>query len=160
MRKKFVSPLSTIRFGLFVLCCLVLAAPTEISASAAEADRFLWKSVPQAQLKLDDKTPLAWNVFQTDKKKESHLVVILLGRRYVAFDIKARTAYAVTLSDLQATASGLASGNLFVQSKVLPTADWSLRDVGPAELIKLKLGDYGTTLQIELPHAPDLRGLY
>jgi len=29
-----------------------------------------------------------------------------------------------------------------------------------AELIKLKLNDYGTTLQIQLPHPPDLRGLY
>lgn len=116
--------------------------------------------MPQAQIKLNDKIPLAWNVFQTEKKKESNLVVILLGRRYVAFDIKARTAYAVTLTDLQPRGGDLESGNLFSQAKVLPTSDWSLRDVGPAELIKLKLSDYGTTLQLELPHPADLRGLY
>lgn len=143
-----------------LLVCGALLIPSRISAGGGEPGRFLWKSVPQAQIKLNDKIPLAWNVFQTDKKKESNLVVVLLGRRYVAFDIKARTAYAVPLTDLQPKGGDLESGNLFSQAKVLPTSDWSLRDVGPAELIKLKLSDYGTTLQLELPHAPDLRGLY
>jgi hypothetical protein len=159
MRKKSIIPASVHRLTVFLLCCTVLI-PAEISASAGDSDRFLWKAVPRAQCKLDDKTPLAWNVFQTEKKKESHLLLILLGRRYLALDIKARVAYSVTLSDLQAKGPDLESGNLFVQSRVLATNEWSLRDVGPAELIKLKLGDYGTNLQIELPHPPDLRGLY
>jgi hypothetical protein len=85
---------------------------------------------------------------------------VLLGRRYIALDLKAKTAYSVVPSDLQAKGADLESGDLFVQSRVLPTDAWSLRDVGPAELIKLKLSDYGTTLQIELPHPPDLRAFY
>jgi hypothetical protein len=149
-----INPLAT-----FFLCCAVLI-PTTISAKAGDSDRFLWKSVPRAQLKLDDKTPLTWNVFQTEKKKESNLVVILLGRRYIALDIKARVAYSVALSDLQVKGADFESGNLFVQARVLRTNEWSLRDVGPAELIKLKFGDYGTNLQLQLPHMPDLRGLY
>jgi hypothetical protein len=32
--------------------------------------------------------------------------------------------------------------------------------VGPAELIKLTLGDYGRILEVELPHPRDLRYLY
>jgi hypothetical protein len=159
MRKRFIVPFKITRFAVFLLCCAVLG-PEGIAAKGGDSDRFLWKSVPRAQCKLNDKTPLAWNVFQTEKKKEANLVLILLGRRYIVFDIKARVAYSVALSDLQPSGADFESGNLFLQSKVLPTADWSLRDVGPAELIKLKLGDYGTTLQIELPHPPDLRGLY
>jgi hypothetical protein len=159
MRKKSIIPGGVNRLAAFLLCCTILI-PAEISANAGDSDRFLWKSVPRAQCKLDDKTPLAWNVFQTERKKESHLLLILLGRRYIALDIKARVAYSVALPDLQAKGADFESGNLFVPSRVLPTDEWSLRDVGPAELIKLKLGDYGTRLQIELPHAPDLRGLY
>jgi hypothetical protein len=159
MRKKSIIPGGVNRLAAFLLCCTILI-PAEISANAGDSDRFLWKSVPRAQCKLDDKTPLAWNVFQTERKKESHLLLILLGRRYIALDIKARVAYSVALPDLQAKGADFESGNLFVPSRVLPTDEWSLRDVGPAELIKLKLGDYGTHLQIELPHAPDLRGLY
>jgi hypothetical protein len=64
------------------------------------------------------------------------------------------------LTDLQPKGGDLESGDLFVQSRILPTDGWSVRDVGPAELIRLKLSDYGTMLQIELPHAPDLRAFY
>src|ERR1700751_3182815 len=55
---------------------------------AADNDRYLWKSVPRAQCKVDDKTPLTWNVYQTDKKKEANLVLVLIGRRYIALDLK------------------------------------------------------------------------
>jgi hypothetical protein len=116
--------------------------------------------VPRAQVKLDNKTPLAWNVFRTEKKKEGNLVLILLGRRYIALDIKAKVAYSVALSDLEAKGADIESGNLFVPSRVLPTDNWSIRDVGPAEMIKLTLGDYGRALDVELPHPPDMRAFY
>lgn len=87
-------------------------------------------------------------------------MLLMLGRRYIALDVKARVAYAVSPSDLRPNGGDIESGDLFVESRILPTDGWSLRDVGPAELIKLKLNDYGTALQIELPHPPDLRGLY
>lgn len=144
--------------SLFVWSALSLA--TAVFANGGGSGRYLWKSVPAAQIKIDDKTPLAWNIFQTGQKKEGNLVLVLLGRRYIALDIKARIAYAVLPADVQPRGADLESGDLFVQARVLPTEKWLLRDVGMAELIKLKLNDYGTTLQIQLPHPPDLRGLY
>jgi len=139
---------------------LTLSLATTAFANGGGTGRYLWKSIPAAQIKIDDKTPLAWNIFQTGQKKEANLVLVLLGRRYIALDIKARIAYAVLPADVQPRGAELESGDLFVQAKVLPTENWLLRDVGMAELIKLKLNDYGTTLQIQLPHPPDLRGLY
>ena len=139
---------------------LTLSLATTAFANGGGTGRYLWKSIPAAQIKIDDKTPLAWNIFQTGQKKEANLVLVLLGRRYIALDIKARIAYAVLPADVQPRGADLESGDLFVQARVLPTENWLLRDVGMAELIKLKLGDYGTTLQIQLPHPPDLRGLY
>jgi hypothetical protein len=129
-------------------------------AGAADNGRFLWKSVGRAQLKLEDKTPLQWNVYQTDKKKEANLVLIQLGRRFMALDIKGKVAYYVFPSDLQAKGLDFESGNLFVQSRVMPTTAWSVRDVGPAEMVKLTLGDYGRAIDVELPHMPDLRAFY
>lgn len=147
------------RMGIALLACtfaLAGFAPT----GAADNDRYLWKSVPQAQCKVDDKTPLTWNIYQTNKKKEANLVLMLIGHRYLALDIKAKIAYDVFPSDLQAKGQDFASGDLFVKSRVLPTDNWSLRDVGPAELIKLTLGDYGRELYVELPHMPDMRAFY
>jgi hypothetical protein len=148
-----------LRAAAILLSCALLLA-NAIHLNAAGSDRYLWKSVSAAECKIDDKTPLAWNIFRTEKKKEAHLILVVLGRRYIALDLKAKAAYSVLPSDLQAKGADFESGDLFVQSRVLPTDAWSLRDVGPAELIKLKLGDYGTTLQIELPHPPDLRAFY
>ena len=80
-------------------------------AGAADNGRFLWKSVGRAQLKLEDKTPLQWNVYQTDKKKEANLVLVQLGRRFMALDIKGKVAYYVFPSDLQAKGPDFESGN-------------------------------------------------
>jgi hypothetical protein len=129
-------------------------------ASAADSGRFLWKGVGRAQLKLENKTPLQWNVYQTEKKKEANLVLVQLGRRFVALDIRGKVAYYVFPSDLQAKGADFESGNLFLQSRVMPTTAWTVRDVGPAEMIKLTLGDYGRALDVELPHMPDLRAFY
>lgn len=142
-------------FVLFVAACT--ASP---SAPASDPDRYLWKSVSAAQCRLDDKIPLAWNVYQTENKKQAHLVLVLLGRRFLAMDLHAKQVYNVPLTDLTAKGSEWESGDLFLQSRILPTENWTLRDVGPAELIKLTLKDYNRLLQIELPHPADLRAFY
>lgn len=146
------------RVGIALLACAVALAG--FTGARAADNRYLWKSVSRAQCKVDDKTPLTWNVYQTDKKKETNLVLLLIGHRYLALDIKAKLVYNVFPSDLQAKGQDFESGDLFVKSRVLPTDNWSLRDVGPAELIKLTLGDYGRELYVELPHMPDMRAFY
>ena len=145
-------------FALVVALCTGAAS---CSARADDADSFHWKSVDGAQLKLDDKVPLAWNVYQLDKKKESNLVLVLLGRRYILLDSKAKLAYVVLIEDLHAQGADFNSGNLAVASHLIPSMDWSQRDIGPAEQILLTLEDYGRTLSVQLPHPLDLRmGVY
>ena len=121
-----------------------------------------------AQVKLDDKTPIHWNVFQPAKndkkdkkdKKDSNLVLVLLGRRYLMIDIKAKEVYSVMPSDLKAQGSDFESGDLANENRVVPSSDWSDRDVGPAELVQFTLGDYGGVIIVSLPHMPDLRPFY
>ena len=143
-----------------IAACLLASAGAAKAMPPADTDHFLWKSVPVAQIKLDDKIPLAWNIYQTADKKQAQYVLILLGRRYIALDLKAHQAYVVFLSDLTKQGSDFESGDLFLPSRILPTENWTLRDVGPAELIRLTLKDYNRQLQIELPHPPDLRAFY
>src|SRR6202050_2999419 len=135
----FSQPFPTITIRITLL--FVLLAGTV--PGTAQTEDFHWEAVNLAQVKLDDKTPLAFNVYQPDKKKDSHLVLVLLGRRYIELDIKAKLAYSVPFADVHKTGSDLESDNFAVPNRVLATSDWSVRDVGPAELIKLTLGDYG-----------------
>jgi hypothetical protein len=153
------------------LTTLILLAALPSSAgqtdTATDSVRVHWKYLEMAQLRLDDKAPLKWNVYQPDKKdnkkdkkKDSDLVLVLLGHRYLMLDTRAHLVYLVPLSDLQAQGADFESGDLAQQSRVIPSTEWTERDVGPAELIRLTLGDYGSVLEVSLPHMPDLRPFY
>jgi len=113
-----------------------------------------WVMVDGAQVKLSGKIPIMWNLYQPDKKekKKDNLALVLLGRRYLMLDTKGKLAYEVKLADLHAQGKDFTSGDLAPISRVIPTTDWSIRDVGPAELIDLTLGDYGGALEVQIPH--------
>ncbi|HXW61847.1 MAG TPA: hypothetical protein VEJ45_04550 [Candidatus Acidoferrales bacterium] len=159
--------------GLLVLALLPASVPraahlgaSQTSSTSDGAERLHWKPVEQAQVKLDDKTPLSWNVYQPDKKdkksakKASTLVLLLLGHRYLMLDLEARLAYEVPVGSLQARGTDFESGDRPSDERLIPSSDWTLRDVGPAELIRLTLGDYGRALEVSLPHPPDMRPFY
>jgi len=146
-------------------CVSVFVAAVVMSARAASGDggRTHWTLIDEGEVKLDGKPPIASGVYLPDKKtrkKGTDIVLILLGRRYLMLDAKAKVAYEVLPSDLTAQGKDFESSDLAQESHLIPTTDWSVRDIGPAELIRLTLGDYGRVLEVELPHPPDLRGLY
>jgi hypothetical protein len=141
---------------LLVMVCLLPAG-----TRASDTGDFHWKSVDGAEVKLDDKVPLTWNVYQTDKRKSSNLVLVLLGRRYILLDVKARLAYLVFPDEIHAQGDDFNSGDLALSTHVIPSNDWTERDIGPAEEYRLTLEDYGRTLSVQLPHPLDIRlGVY
>ncbi len=153
-------------FGLQFLATLgvCLAASlfsAAIAAAASDSDRIRWKQVDESEVKLDDKPPIASNVYLPDKKsKRKDIVLVLLGHRYLMLNTRDHLVYAVFLSDITKDGSDIETGDLAEPSRTIPSTDWTSRDVGPAQLIKLTLGDYNRVLEVELPHPVDLRGLY
>ncbi len=125
--------------------------------AAPGAERYRWKSVTEAQVKIDDKIPLTWNIYQPDKKKDANLVLVLLGHRWLMLNIKARLVYQVVPGDLQKQGDDYETNDLAQPERLIPSSDWTDRDVGPAEDIHITLGDYGRILEVELPHLMDLR---
>jgi hypothetical protein len=154
-------------FRIGALAMLLTATTGAIGAArinfSNEAQHVKWVPAPVAQLKIDGKTPLKWNVFwpeKTDKRKGPAMVLILLGRRYIALDIKGKLAYSVLPTDLHAQGEKFESADLAVPDRQIPSSEWSVRDVGPAELIRFTLNDYGRQIEVQLPHPPDLRWAY
>ena len=139
------------------LCGAALLAGGQADA----AEKYRWKAVTEAQVKIDDKIPLTWNVYQPDKKKDANLVLILLGHRWLMLDTKAKLVYQIPLPALKADGKDYETDDLAHAENIVPSHDWTDRDVGPAEDIHVTLGDYGRTLEVELPHLMDLRrGIY
>ncbi len=136
------------------------------AAAQDSAAQIHWKSVEAAQVRLDDKAPLKWSVYQPDKKdkkdkkRDADLVLVLLGHRYLMVDTRARLVFVVPLSELHSEGADFETGDLARQNNLIPSTDWTERDVGPAELYRFTLGDYGRVLEVSLPHMPDLRAFY
>ncbi|HEV2206034.1 MAG TPA: hypothetical protein VGR36_05815 [Candidatus Acidoferrales bacterium] len=143
--------------GLLVPLSFLLAA---VSFAGNDSGKIRWKPVEGAMVKLDDKTPLTWNVYQPDKKKQANLVLILLGHRYLALNLKEKAVYAVAPTDLHAVGKDFETDDFLHPSKKIASRKWTMRDIGPAESIQLTLGDYNGVLNIQLPHMPDLRPFY
>jgi len=149
----------------FLASIMLFASGSALRAArqGGETARVRWTEVSGALLKLDGTTPLTWNIYQPYRKgknKPTSEVLVLLGHRYLFLDLKAARVYAVFRSDLQAQGPDFESGDLAQASRLVPSSDWSSRDVGPAEIIQLTLGDYGRVLTVQLPHPPDLRPFY
>jgi len=128
------------------------------SAAVAGAGRVIWKPVDAAQLKLEGRAPQKWNVYLGEKKK--NLVLVLLGHRYLALDRKAHAVYELAPQALTAAGANLESDEPQVIGRAIPTSHWTERDVGPAERVTVTLGDYGKTLELELPHPLNIRTSY
>jgi hypothetical protein len=143
-----------------IACALAFCTAVAPLARANDSGRIRWKLLDMAQLKLDGKPPLKWSVYQPDKKKQSNLILVLLGHRYLALDTTAKTVYVVPLGNLQEEGKDLETDDVIEPSRKIPSSAWTMRDVGPAESIKMKLGDYGRVLEVQLPHMPDMRAFY
>jgi hypothetical protein len=142
--------------------CIVVASDA-LAGGSQDAANIHWQQVTEAQVKVDDKIPLTWNIYQPDKKnkKDSNFVLILLGHRYVLVDTKAKLVYEVPLSQLHTQGKEIDTEGLPGAARPIPVSNWSFRDVGPAELIQVTLGDYGRTITVALPHQLDIRlGIY
>jgi hypothetical protein len=157
-----MTPTSLLRFGAggILLACAAITATIAGAAGTADTTRIHWVAVMAGQVKIDGKIPLKSGVYLPAKKEQKHdfgIVLILLGHRYIALDTKARVAYYVLPTELEAKGDDFESDDFAKPDRVIPSGDWSLRDVGPAELIQFTLQDYGAALEVELPHPPDLR---
>jgi hypothetical protein len=145
---------------MFVLLAALLCSVASISFGRNDSGKMRWKLVEGAMVKLDGKTPLTWNVYQPDKKKQANLILILLGHRYLVLNTRTKLVYAVAPADLRAVGKDFETDDLLQPSRKIATRKWTLRDIGPAESIQLTLGDYNGVLNIQLPHMPDLRAFY
>src|ERR1700722_15973168 len=158
-----MSPNSIVKLALGICVCFLLVSPPAQAQSAAAGAQIHWTQLTDAQLKLDGKPPLTWGVYQPDKKtkkKGTDLVLVLVGHRYMMLDLKAKLAYVVFPEDLHAQGSDFESDDLAKSSNLIPSSDWTVRDVGPAELIRFTLGDYGRVLDVSIAHPPDLTSFY
>ncbi len=112
----------------------------------------------QAVLKIHDQPAKLWNVYQAAKK--NHLILVQLGQRFLMLDTKAHEVYELNPASLKHSGKDLSGPMPGKSDKPVRSSEWSVRDVGPAEMIRARLDTEGRVLEVQLPHPLDQRWLY
>ena len=126
---------------------------------AADKEKIVWKPIPNAILQVDSRAPKLWNVFQTGKKFDP--LLLQLGSRYLVIYVRNMEVYEIKPEQLGHKGEDLLWREADKPAKPVATSDWSIKDVGSASRILLKLSEEGRVVNIEIPQMPDLRrGIY
>jgi hypothetical protein len=130
-----------------------------LSPSAFPADKIVWKSIPDAILQIDARPVKLWNLFQAGKKLDP--LLLQLGRRSLVIYVHDQDVYEIKPESLERKGEDLLWHESDRPAKPLATSDWSLKDVGSAWRVRVKLAAEGRMIDIQIPHVPDLRrGIY
>lgn len=126
-----------------------------LSARAATKD-IIWKPIERAILEVTGrKPPKTWSVLQDEKKKAR--VLVQLDDRYLVLDAKTKQVFEISASQVQPHGKNFQSADPSTSERALPSTDWDMRDLGPAERIEVRLMTDNTMLDVQLPHPLDLR---
>ena len=139
---------------LSLLILALLAAPVR-----ADSESLTWKPVEGALLKINGRALFKWGVYTADKKYQ--FLLILLMHRYLILDTKGRLVYELKPGALEQEGTDLRTHKPTGEMRRIPSSQWYFHDMGPLEQVRIRLDDYGgNTIEMQLPHMPDLRGLY
>ncbi|MFZ0213167.1 MAG: hypothetical protein WBE20_04085 [Candidatus Acidiferrales bacterium] len=139
-----------------VLAALVVIAASAPRGRARATDKIIWKPIGEAILKITGrKPPKAWNVYEDEKDKSR--VLVQMDSRCLVVDARTKQVFEIAQTRLQSHGKNLQSSNPEETENALPSTDWDMRDIGPAERIQLRLVKENISLDVELPHPLDLR---
>jgi len=101
------------------------------------------------------KPPKSWSILEDEKQKSR--ILVQMDSRYVLLDAKTKQAFEMSASQIRAHGKNYESADPADSEKPLPSEDWDMRDIGPAERIQARLTTNNILLDVELPHPLNLR---
>ena len=136
-----------------------LLALFSFQSNALAADTITWKPVSDAILRITGQKPAKqWSVYQDQKNKSR--VLVKIDSRCLIIDAKAKQVFEIPEAKIEERGKKFQSPGLASTDRALPSADWDLRDIGPAERIEARLTNENISIEVELPHPMDLRTPY
>ena len=144
------------QWRLSLILVVFLSAFVCASGAFAAAKPIIWKANDRAILKVTGmKPPKSWSILEDEKQKSR--VLVQMDNHYVLLDAKTKQAFEMSPSQIRAHGKNYESVNPADSEKPLPSDDWDMRDIGPAERIQARLTTNNVSLDVELPHPLNLR---
>jgi hypothetical protein len=143
------------------IIALALCASLAVGARTVvfAADTITWKPVGNAILRVSGQKPAKqWSVYQDQKNKAR--VLVKIDSRYLILNAKTKEVFEIAAPKFQEHGKKFQSPDPAATQRALPSTDWDMRDIGPAERIQTRLSDENISIEVELPHPLDLRTPY
>jgi len=154
--KSLGKPQAKLRAAKLALFAASAFVPSATIAGGAAT--ITWKPETTALLKLNGRAVRTWNVYRAEKKKD--WILVQLGHRYLLLDSKQHTVRELDPATVKAKGKNVECPEPQGQERRIESTDWDLRDIGPAELVHVKLLDYGNVLELQLRHPYNFRVAY
>ena len=155
------------RVALFAVLLL-----SKAGALCVAEEKIAWKPVQAVLLRVNERAPGKWNVFEAEKRPEKYLVQF--DKRAVLLDLKQRAAFDLDPESLVKIGAGVEWEDTLSEAVAQPVPaapgkgkprrlvveEWTKRDVGRADRIKVKLRGAGTVIDVLVPHPLSRRSAY
>ena len=151
---------------------LSLALAAVLAAGSVAADKIAWKPVKEVLLRVNERAPRKWNVYESEKMPGMYLVQF--EKRVVLLDVKQREAFELDPESLVRSGAGVVWEDVRAEAQTNPepmppgqgkprrlvVEEWTVRDVGRADRIKVKLAGHGTVIDVQIVHPLSRRSAY
>jgi len=137
-------------------CIRLLGIVLTLAALSQAAEKVTWKPISEAMLRIDDRAPKQWNLYNSGKKYDQ--LLLQLGTRDLVIYVRDQTIYELSPAKLERKGESLLSQRSDKPAKPLATSDWSTREIGYAWRLRVTLADEGRVIDIQIPESVDFRG--
>ncbi len=123
----------------------------------AKSKPILWKAIDDALLRVNDSAVKDWGVYQAGRKTDP--LLLQMGNRFLLIEIHERRLFELDPSKIEHKAGDLVWDPADCPATPLVTSDWVEHDVGGAFQIGAKIDGESRSLDLQLPHPPNIGDL-
>ncbi len=127
-------------------------------AKPSEAKPMEWKSVAFAIVRFNDEAPQSWNIYHTAKRG---VLLVKLWKRYLLVNVPDEQVFDIDPHTVKTQGDSVEWSTADTPAESLEITDWKVRDVGPVERVRFRLGkNPGHIMEIQLPLLPGGKPAY
>jgi hypothetical protein len=116
-----------------------------------------WKPIAEALLRVNDAPPKQWEIYRTGKKNDP--LLLQLGNRFLLIESHDHRIFELDAAKIERKKDEVLWTLSDRPAEPLSTSDWVVDDIGAAFVIKVKIDKEDATLDLQLPHPPDVGSL-
>ena len=116
-----------------------------------------WKPVDEALLRVNEAPPKTWEVYRVGKKNDP--LLLQLGNRFLLIESHDHRIFEIDPAKIERKKDEVLWSLSDRPAEPLATSDWVVDDIGAAFAIQVKLDKENATLDLQLPHPPEVGSL-